>query len=131
MCQLVKAPLLGSPRIPRDPKMPALSAEQMHALHAVEELAKQFCTQLDRQKGDIQFINNLSIMHARAAYGAGQKRSTRHLLRMFLRDPAEAWEKPASFKTNFDDPFTPGRQQNLPVVDSDPWRKISGRESHG
>lgn len=111
--------------------MPVLSPEQMHALHVVEGLAKRFSTKLDRQQGDIQFFNNLSIMHARSAYGGKNQRSTRHLLRMFLRDPENEWEKPASFKNNFDDPFVGGRRQELPVVDSDPWRKISGRESHG
>jgi hypothetical protein len=112
--------------------MPVVTVKQMHAMHAVEELAKRFCTKVDRQQGDIQFIHNLSIMHARSAYrGAAGKPSTRHLLRMFLRDSANAWEKPVSFRINFDDPFTPGRPQNLPVVDNDPWRIISGRESHG
>ncbi|KAH8717057.1 hypothetical protein GQ44DRAFT_712797 [Phaeosphaeriaceae sp. PMI808] len=132
MCQLVKAPLLGTPLIHRDPCMPNVSNKQMHAMHSVEELAKRFCTKLDRKQGDIQFVNNLSIMHARKAYqGNRGKSSTRHLLRMFLRDPENAWAKPARFRSNFDDPFTPGRQQNLPVIDSDPWRIISGRESHG
>ncbi|KAF2830142.1 Clavaminate synthase-like protein [Ophiobolus disseminans] len=132
MCQLVKAPLVGTPLIPRDPSMPTLTPKQLHALHAVDELAKQYCTKLDRQQGDIQFINNLSIMHARQAYrGTDGKPSSRHLLRMFLRDPMNAWDKPARFRNNFDDPFTPGRQQNLPVIDNDPWRLISGRESHG
>ncbi|KAH6512419.1 hypothetical protein HBI07_253000, partial [Parastagonospora nodorum] len=125
MCQLVKAPLLGTPLIHRDPSMPTVSDKQMHAMHAVEELAKRFCTKLDRKQGDIQFINNLSVMHAREAYrGAQGKPSTRHLLRMFLRDPQNAWEKPARFRNNFDDPFTPGRPQNLPVIDNDPWRII-------
>tara|TARA_R110002003_G_scaffold9_14_gene467 strand:- start:5072 stop:5410 length:339 start_codon:yes stop_codon:yes gene_type:complete len=112
--------------------MPVVSDKQLHAMHAVEALAKRFCTKLDRKQGDIQFINNLSIMHARAAYnGSSGRPSTRHLLRMFLRDPEYAWEKPALFRHNFDDPFTPGRLQNLPVIDNDPWRIISGRESHG
>jgi len=105
----------------------------MHALEAVENLARRFCVKLDRQNGDIQFINNLAVMHARSAYGvkaAGQK-STRHLLRMFLRDPKNAWEKPRSFKAKFDDPFEENREQNIPILDLDPWRKISGRESHG
>lgn len=132
MCQLVKAPLLGTPLIQRDASMPVVSKKQLHALHAVEELAKRFCTKLGRQQGDIQFINNLSIMHARGAYrGTDGKPSSRHLLRMFLRDPENAWDKPAQFRNNFDDPFVPGRPQNLPVIDSDPWRLISGRESHG
>lgn len=132
MCQLVKAPLLGSPRIQRDPSMPKVSDKQMHAMHVVHELAERFSTQLDRKQGDIQFINNLSIMHARQAYqGSNGKASTRHLLRMFLRDPENAWDKPARFRNSFEDPFTPGRQQELPIIDMDPWRAISGRESHG
>lgn len=132
MCQLVKAPLLGTPSIPRNPSMPTVSVEQKHAMQVVGELAKRFCAKLDRKQGDIQFINNLSIMHAREAYhGAKGKPSTRHLLRMFLRDPDNAWDKPARYRNNFDDPFTPGRRQNLPIIDTDPWRIISGRESHG
>jgi hypothetical protein len=132
MCQLVKAPLLGTPLIHRDPSMPKVNSRQMHAMHAVEELAKRFCMKLDRQQGDIQLFNNLSMMHARSAYrGTNGKASTRHLLRMFLRDPENAWDKPARFKNNFDDPFAPGRTQNIPVIDNDPWRLISGRESHG
>ncbi|KAF1977847.1 Clavaminate synthase-like protein [Bimuria novae-zelandiae CBS 107.79] len=132
MCQLVKAPLLGGAHIPRHPSMPNLSKEQLHAIHVVEETAREVCTQLDRQQGDIQLINNLSVMHARAAYGmTNNKPSTRHLLRMFLRDPKNAWDKPVTFRHNFDDPFTFGRPQEIPVRDFDPWRKISGRESHG
>lgn len=131
MCQLVKAPLVGGLHIPRDPSMPDLSKEQMHAIQAVEELAQKVCTKLDRQQGDIQLVNNLSVMHARAAYGKTEGPSTRHLLRMFLRDPQNAWDKPDSWKHNFNDPFTPGRRQEIPIRDLDPWRKISGRESHG
>lgn len=132
VCQLVKAPLLGSPQIQRDPSMPNVTERQMYAMHAVQDLAKRFSTKLDRKQGDIQLINNLSIMHAREAYqGTNGKASTRHLLRMFLRDPGKAWEKPTRFRSNFDDPFTPGRPQELPIIDMDPWRAISGRESHG
>ncbi|KAF2190759.1 Clavaminate synthase-like protein [Zopfia rhizophila CBS 207.26] len=133
ICQLVKAPLLGSPRIPRSTSMPAVSMKQAHALQVVEDLARRFCTRINRQTGDIQFINNLSIMHARAAYSTKgiQRGSSRHLLRMFLRDPRNAWAKPCRYEEKFDGPFAAGREQNLPVVDSDPWRKISGRESHG
>ncbi|KAJ4340585.1 hypothetical protein N0V95_007460 [Ascochyta clinopodiicola] len=132
ICQLVKAPLLGSSRIQRDPSMPKVSGKQLHAMHAVQDLAKQLSIRLDRKQGDIQFINNLSIMHAREAYqGTNGKASTRHLLRMFLRDPENAWNKPIRFRKDFDNPFMPGRPQELPIIDMDPWRAISGRESHG
>ncbi|KZM18699.1 uncharacterized protein EKO05_0006649 [Ascochyta rabiei] len=132
ICQLVKAPLLGSPRIQRDPSMPKVSCKQLYAMHVVQDLAQQFSTRLDRKQGDIQLINNLSIMHARKAYqGTNGKPSTRHLLRMFLRDPENAWNKPSRCRNNFNDPFMPGRPQELPIIDMDPWRAISGRESHG
>ncbi|KAF2202114.1 hypothetical protein GQ43DRAFT_414294 [Delitschia confertaspora ATCC 74209] len=133
ICQIVRAPLLGSSRIPRSDTMPRVTVEQAHSLESVEKLARQFCSKVNRQNGDIQFINNLSIMHARSAYGTrtSERRSTRHLLRMFLRDPTNAWEKPTTFSDRFDDPFVEGREQELPILDLDPWRKISGRESHG
>lgn len=112
--------------------MPTLTAAQEHALDAVETMARRFCTNLDRRQGDIQFVNNLSVLHARAAYrGQGGASSTRHMLRMFLRDPTHAWKKPAAFQHKFDGPFAPGRVQTLSILDTDPWRAISGRESHG
>ena len=112
--------------------MPKVSNKQMYAMHAVQDLAERFSTKLDRRQGDIQFINNLSIMHAREAYrGTNGRASTRHLLRLFLRDPENAWDKPTRFRDNFETPFTPGRPQELPIIDMDPWRAISGRESHG
>ena len=112
--------------------MPQVTKKQLHAVHVVEELARQFCTKVDRQQGDIQLFHNLSIMHARTEYyGAGDGASARHLLRMFLRDSKNAWDKPARCRWSFDDPFTSNRPQSLPVFDTDPWRAISGRESHG
>jgi hypothetical protein len=111
--------------------MPALTAEQLHALAAVERLAQRFCTKIDRRSGDIQFVNNLGIMHARSAYDNAGKHSTRHLLRMFLRDQEDVWMKPVPYAGRFDSAFEDGREENFPIKDMDPWRKISGRESHG
>ena len=86
-------------------------------------------------------MHNLSVLHARSAYrsstctlankGDKETPSTRHLLRMFLRDPERAWKKPKVCYEQFEDPFEEGRTQVIPVVDTDPWRLISGRESHG
>ncbi|KAF2712041.1 Clavaminate synthase-like protein [Pleomassaria siparia CBS 279.74] len=128
--QLVKAPLLGTPRLPRSKAMPDVSSEQRRAMEVIESVAKRFSAKVDRKNGDIQFINNLGVMHARSAYG-GAQRSSRHLLRMFLRDPANMWEVPKAYAAKFDDAFTEGREQNLPVIDADPWRKTSGRYCHG
>lgn len=112
--------------------MPLLSSEQLHAIQVVEDTARRLGAKLDRVDGDIQFIHNLSIMHARSAYESkSEGAAKRHLLRMFLRDPEFAWDTPASWSNKFDDPFEPGRRQELPVIDTDPWRKISGCDSHG
>jgi hypothetical protein len=130
ICQLVKAPLLGTPRLPRHKTMPKVSAEQVHAMEVIENVAKRFSIKIDRRNGDIQYINNMSMMHARSAYG-NTERSSRHLLRMFLRDPKNMWIGPSTYEAKFNDAFMEGRPQELPVLDSDPWRKTSGQYCHG
>ncbi|CAN9297506.1 unnamed protein product [Alternaria alternata] len=91
MCQLVKAPLLSTDYNPRDPSMPKVTRKQLHAMRAVKELARHFCTKVDRQEEDIQLFHNPSIMHARAEYHrAADFASTRYVLRMFLRNPRNA-----------------------------------------
>ncbi|KAF2655318.1 taurine catabolism dioxygenase TauD [Lophiostoma macrostomum CBS 122681] len=131
--QIVKAPLVGTPALPRHHTMPDITEKQKHALEVVDELAHRFAAKLERQQGDIQLIHNLSILHARSAYGLASKAqpSKRHLYRLFLRDPENAWEKPQICRENFDDPFTVGRKGEIPVFDTDAYRKISGCESHG
>jgi len=130
MIQLVHAVLIGGPQLPRPEHLPSLSATQHYALQMVEKTAQKFSVQLDRQDGDIQFINNLSIMHARAAY-QGDKVSTRCLLRMFLRDPKNAWSCDGKYKDDLDKVFTPGRRQEFVIKDLDPWFKIQGKNGHG
>jgi hypothetical protein len=110
--------------------MPKVSAEQVHAMEVIENVAKRFSIKIDRRNGDIQYINNMSMMHARSAYG-NTERSSRHLLRMFLRDPKNMWIGPSTYEAKFNDAFMEGRPQELPVLDSDPWRKTSGQYCHG
>lgn len=128
--QLVRATILGTTRSPRPDDMPALTTAQRRALDTVEHLASRFGTTLDRQEGDIQYINNLSIMHARTAY-LGEEKSSRHLLRMFLREMLVGWEYPEEYREEFEESFKPGRPQGLNAVDTDPWRMISGPANHG
>ncbi|KUJ24599.1 taurine catabolism dioxygenase TauD [Mollisia scopiformis] len=130
MMQLVHAVLTGGPQLPRPDHLPSLSAAQHHALRVLEKTAQKFSHKLDRQDGDIQFVNNLSIMHARAAY-EGDELSSRHLLRMFLRDPKNAWHCSGKHREAFDKVFSPDRQQEFVVKDLDPWFKIQGKNGHG
>ncbi|KAB8226114.1 hypothetical protein BDV33DRAFT_186908 [Aspergillus novoparasiticus] len=52
----------------RSAKIPPLTEAQAEALDAVHFTAEENSISLDFHKGDIQFANNLSILHARAAF---------------------------------------------------------------
>ncbi|KAN0077379.1 hypothetical protein V8E54_005683 [Elaphomyces granulatus] len=69
-------------------------AEALDALHF---LAEKFNVGLDFRKGDIQYVNNLSIFHAHDSYKDTEEQQ-RHLVRLWLRDPENAWETPAPLR---------------------------------
>lgn len=97
-------PLRGEPLVPRPAGALDLSNEQTEALERLQRLAEANQYLLERQQGDIQFINNLSILHARSQYNRTTA-TGRYLQRMFLRDPQYAWPKPGKWKAHFDHPF--------------------------
>jgi len=60
---------------------------QLEALDAVQEIANrpELMLSMDFQEGDIQLINNHTILHARTAYeDHGEPERMRHLLRMWI-----------------------------------------------
>lgn len=61
--------------LPRSSAIPAISEAQAEALDALHFLAEKYAVRLDFHQGDIQYVNNLSIFHARDAFrdGPGQK----------------------------------------------------------
>ncbi len=54
--------------LPRSSNVPAITEAQAEALDALHFLAEKHAVSLDFRKGDIQFVNNLSIFHARDAF---------------------------------------------------------------
>lgn len=66
----------------------------------VEDLAWKHAMPLPGKQGDIAYINNFCLMHARNAFDLGTDGnpmpSRRHLVKMMLRDPELTWELPAS-----------------------------------
>ncbi|KAJ5561571.1 hypothetical protein N7461_000332 [Penicillium sp. DV-2018c] len=86
---------------PRSKDIPPISEAQAEALDALHFLAEEHSAALDFQKGDVQYVNNLSIFHARNGFidGPGQER---HLLRLWLRDPENAWETPQQLQHRWD-----------------------------
>ncbi len=66
----------------------------------LEDLGWKHAFPLPRIRGDIAFINNLCMMHARNAFDTSADGtalpSKRHLVKLMLRDPEEAWDLPKS-----------------------------------
>ncbi|KAF8079384.1 taurine catabolism dioxygenase TauD [Lyophyllum atratum] len=79
--------------LPRSKTIPAITEAQAEALDALHFLAGEYSLGLDFQKGDIQYINNLSIFHARDGFKDEGER-TRHLLRFWLRNEELGWTIP-------------------------------------
>ncbi|KAJ5482023.1 hypothetical protein N7475_000835 [Penicillium sp. IBT 31633x] len=86
---------------PRSKNIPPISEAQAEALDALHFLAEEHSAALNFQKGDVQYVNNLSIFHARNGFkdSPGQER---HLLRLWLRDPENAWETPQQLQDRWD-----------------------------
>ncbi|KAK3348233.1 hypothetical protein B0H65DRAFT_548022 [Neurospora tetraspora] len=83
--------------LPRSADIPPITEAQAEALDALHFTAEKYAVALDFRKGDVQFVNNLSVFHARAGFRDdpeedGEKQ--RHLVRLWLRDPEHAWETP-------------------------------------
>ncbi|KAH8724763.1 hypothetical protein GQ44DRAFT_682710 [Phaeosphaeriaceae sp. PMI808] len=95
--QYARRTFTGFLGLPRSNKIPPLSEAQAEALDALHFLAEKHALGLDFQKGDIQFVNNLSIFHARDGF-TNSKEQQRHLVRLWLRDPEHAWKIPEVLK---------------------------------
>ncbi|KAG5642401.1 hypothetical protein DXG03_002833 [Asterophora parasitica] len=52
----------------RSPNIPPITEEQAEALDAVHFLAEKYSLGLNFQKGDIQYINSMGLLHARDAF---------------------------------------------------------------
>ncbi|VUC30723.1 unnamed protein product [Clonostachys rosea] len=88
----------GHPKYPLTQAAPPLSKAQAEALQVLSETANRSSFKLDTQVGDILFVNNLSIMHARGAYSDNpDSGKVRHLLRLWLND-RDSWPFAPSLK---------------------------------
>lgn len=79
------------------PQSKYLTAAQAEALDALHFLADELHISMKLRKGDIQFINNLAVLHARRDYVDDEERR-RHLLRLWMRDPENAWATPEEMR---------------------------------
>ncbi|KAJ5993291.1 hypothetical protein N7451_009015 [Penicillium sp. IBT 35674x] len=93
----IRREFTGLPGAPRSKNIPSITEAQAEALDALHFLGKKYQLRLDFQKGDIQYVNNFSIVHSRESFRDTPEQK-HHLLRLWLRDPKNAWEIPGPFK---------------------------------
>ncbi|KAL2846479.1 hypothetical protein BJX68DRAFT_256390 [Aspergillus pseudodeflectus] len=84
---------VGFGALPRSPDIPPITEAQAEALDTLHFIGERFCVNTEFQKGDIQYVNNLAIFHARDGFIDSEEQQ-RHLLRFWLRDPENAWHTP-------------------------------------
>ncbi|KAK1832993.1 hypothetical protein QBC39DRAFT_390275 [Podospora conica] len=99
LMSLVPDPLVGIPSIPRTKGLPSLSTLQIEALEVVEGIARRHCRVLCMQPGDLTFVNNLGVLHAREGFVDQPGRSERYLVRLWLRNAELGWELPEVLAT--------------------------------
>jgi hypothetical protein len=66
--QYARRGFTGFLHLPRSANIPPITEAQAEALDALHFLAERFSITLDFQKGDVQYVNNLSIFHARDGF---------------------------------------------------------------
>jgi hypothetical protein len=86
---------------PRSQGIPPITEAQAEALDALHFTAEKHSALLDFQKGDVQYINNLSVFHSRNGF-TDELGKERHLLRLWLRDSEYAWETPAQLESRWE-----------------------------
>lgn len=72
-----------------------MTEDQAEVLDAVHFTAEKHCISLDCRRGDMQFWNNLALLHAREGFRDDPANgNARHLLRLWLRRENSPWKSP-------------------------------------
>ncbi|CAO1612576.1 unnamed protein product [Parajaminaea phylloscopi] len=100
MVQYARRYFVGFGSLPRSREIPPITEAQAEALDTLHFLGEKFAASLDFQKGDVQYVNNLSLFHARDGF-TDTPEQRRHLLRLWLRDPEYAYPTPACLQNRW------------------------------
>jgi len=114
--------------------IPPITEAQAEALDAVHFLAEKYSLGLNFQKGDIQYINSLGLLHARDAFKDSEQHTLvllqaeqtcvthflfthrRHLIRLWLRDDELAWSTPKPLQAIWQRLYSvPPEEQRFPL----------------
>lgn len=68
LIQYARRSFTGFGALPRSTDIPPITEAQAEALDTLHFLAEKYAVGLDFRKGDVQYVNNLSIFHARDGF---------------------------------------------------------------
>ncbi|KAF8462922.1 hypothetical protein BDZ91DRAFT_661694 [Kalaharituber pfeilii] len=103
-----RRPFFGDEKCARPKWLPELSGEQKYALEAIERVASRCCHTIKLEVGDIFFLNNLAVLHARSSYvdSSQDPASKRHAIRIVLRDWQNGWDIPPALHQRYHTMFS-------------------------
>ncbi|KAL8344034.1 hypothetical protein RB601_004517 [Gaeumannomyces tritici] len=101
LLQYARRNFVGFGALPRGADVPALTEAQAEALDALHFLGERFHVATDFRKGDMQYVNNVAVFHARDGFTDTPEKQ-RHLVRLWLRDPEYAWDTPEKLRQRWD-----------------------------
>ncbi|KAK1854845.1 taurine catabolism dioxygenase family protein [Colletotrichum chrysophilum] len=85
----------------RDADYPPLSFEEREAFAGWQWVADEYSLKTDLEVGDIEWVNNLHLQHARRGF-TEDITNPRHLVRIWLSDSENSPELPEDIKRKFD-----------------------------
>ncbi|KAI0117962.1 Clavaminate synthase-like protein [Nemania sp. FL0031] len=95
---------IGPPSGVADGRIPDLLPAQREALALLQQTAAAQQVRLPTRHGDMVFINNWGVLHARDSYQDDDTVS-RHIVRLWLRNSKLGWVIPESMKTPWEASF--------------------------
>ena len=95
----------GTVRKPRPSSIPSLRHDQADALDALQFVAAENAIRVLPQKGDMYFLKNFNVIHARSGVKQSRDGPRRHLIRLWLRDPELGREIPEPLRQRWSETF--------------------------
>ena len=106
----------GNSDYPLTSDAPDLSSQKRHALQALQDAAQRVCVKIEPRPGDMLFVNNYALMHARDAWldSTHDSDKQRFVMRLWLHDDNKGWRSAPGLKRRMDSNFDlPPEKQGL------------------
>ncbi|KAJ3530740.1 hypothetical protein NMY22_g8441 [Coprinellus aureogranulatus] len=105
----------------RSPGTPPITEAQAEALDAIHFLAEKYSLGLNFQKGDIQYINSLGLLHARDGFRDSEEKT------LWLRNDELAWPTPGPLQRIWTRLYSVKPEEQRFPLEPEIRRKASGK----